>query len=144
MADSVSRVGRVAHVKYVGGVTGEVPVDVHEDEALEVVLGVGGLPRGIDHAFMEMEIGEKRTVVIPPEDGFGFHDPQGVATYPRVFIEGGERLKRGDVFAWTNPVSGRPIPVKCVDADESSVVIDFNHPLAGKQLTYSLELVSVE
>lgn len=137
--------GRRAFVRYKGGVSGESPVDDRSmGDPVEVVLGAGNLPRGLDRAFSDMEVGEIRSVVVPPEDGFGLHDPRGVSAYPRVFIDGGSRLRKGDVFAWTNPVSGMAVPVKCVDADETSVVIDFNHPFAGKELTYRLELVSLD
>lgn len=139
------RVGRVALVHYRGGATGEEVVDDCGSGAPQrIVLGAGEIPRGLDEAFLHMEIGEERTVVIPCERGFGFHDPAGVNRYPRTFIENGDKIEKGDVFCWTNPVSGSPIPVECIDADSSSVLIDFNHPLAGKELTYWVKLDGIE
>jgi len=139
------RVGRTALVHYLGGITSEEPFDDHRDgEPEEIVLGVGEIPQGMDEALIDMEIGEERTVIIPCDRGFGQHDPTGVQTYARTFIENGTRLELGDVFAWTNPASGLPIPVKVIKADEQLVTIDFNHPLAGKELTYWLKLVDIK
>ncbi len=139
------RVGRTALVHYLGGVTGEEPFDDHRDgDPQEIVLGIGEIPKGMDDALIDMEIGEERTVVIPCDLGFGQHDPEGIQTYSRTFIKNGERLEQGDTFAWTNPASGLQIPVEVIKADEQLVTIDFNHPLAGKELTYWLKLVDVK
>ena len=48
----------------------------------------------------------------------------------------GDELKEGDVFQWTNPASGMPIPVRVIEAREDAVLVDFNHPLAEKTLEY--------
>lgn len=142
--DRFGRIGKVALVHYCGGASGENPVDdCSTGEPERVVLGVGELPRGMDEAFLDMEVGETRTVVIPCERGFGEHDPNGVQTYSRTFAEGFENLRVGDVVFWTNPVSGRRIPVRVVEADDRMVTLDYNHPLAGKELTYQLELVGM-
>lgn len=137
-------IGKTALVFYKGGATGEEAIDDHSTgEPESISLGVGSLPKGMDNAFLDMEIGEERTVVIPPELGFGQHDPNGVQVYSRTFIRNGMELKKGDVFAWQNPVSGMPIPVRVTEASEELVTIDFNHPFAGRELTYWLKLVDI-
>lgn len=139
------RIGRMALVHYLGGITDQEPFDDHKDgEPEKIVLGVGEVPKGVDDALLDMEIGEERTVIIPCDLGFGEHDPGGIQTYTRTSIENGEKLKQEDVFAWTNPASGLPIPVKVIKADAQLVTIDFNHPLAGKELTYWLKLIDIE
>ena len=143
--DRNARIGRVAYVHYKGGAVGEEAFDDHlSGDPERIVLGVGEVPKGMDDAFLDMKVGEDRTVRIPCSLGFGEHDPQGVRTYTRTFIRNGDKLKLGDVFAWVNPVSGVPIPVTVIKADESMVTIDFNHPLAGKELEYKLQLVGLE
>lgn len=138
------RVGRVALVRYRGGITGREPIDDRSGDPLRVVLGVGQLPKGMDDAFLDMAVGEKRTVVIPCELGFGEHDPNGVQIYPRTFIQLDRELAVGDVLSWVNPASGQPIPVRVIEADAQLVTLDFNHPFAGEELTYELELVELE
>lgn len=139
------RRGKIALVQYKGGVTGEEPFDDKSTgEPMQVVLGVGDFPPGMDEAFLDMEIGEERTVVLPPDQAYGEHDSDGVQTYTRTFAEGFENLQVGDVITWTNPQSGRKIPVRVIKADDQLVTLDFNHPLAGKELTYWLKLVDIK
>ncbi len=143
--DKNQRVGRRAFVLYRGGVAGEAPIDDQsQGDPVEIVLGVGELPKGMDDAFLAMEVGEERVVDIPCELAYGAHDSDGLQTYPRTYADGFASLAVGDVVSWTNPVSGRPIPVRVVKADDQLVTLDFNHPFAGKDLTYWLKLVSIE
>ncbi len=139
--------GKTALVYYRGRVAGGDFIEDHSPTAQEeperILLGSGEVPRGVSEALYDLEVGEERTVVIPAERAYGVHDPAGVQRYPRSLIDGGDRLVAGDVFAWTHPVSGRPVPVRCVDATDDTVVIDFNHLLAGKDLEYWFKLVDV-
>lgn len=142
---SSDRIGKIALVRYKGGITGDDPLDDRSTgDPLQIVLGVGDLPPGMDEAFLEMEIGEERTVVLPPEKAYGEHDEDGVQTYSRTFAEGFETLKVGDVITWTNPQSGSKIPVRVIKADEQLVTLDYNHPWAGEELTYWLQLVDIK
>lgn len=139
--------GKTALVFYRGGAKGEEALDDHSPEAQQeperILLGSGEVPIGVSEVLYDMEVGEERTVTIPPEKGFGAHDPDGVQRYARSFIDGGDRLEEGTVFAWRHPVSGAQVPVKCIEATEDTVTIDFNHPLAGKDLEYWFRLVDV-
>jgi FKBP-type peptidyl-prolyl cis-trans isomerase 2 len=138
------RSGRCALVRYRGGVVGEDAFEDRSDgEPERIYIGTGSVPPGVDETLYDMEVGEQRTVRIPPEKAYGFHDSQGVRVYPRAFIKNGERLERGTVFAWTNPGTGQEIPVKVIEATDDYVTIDFNHPLAGKELEYWFELVDI-
>lgn len=137
-------IGRTAFVRYQGGATGEEPCDnFAKDKPVEVVLGVGELPKGIDDAFLSMEVGEERRATIPCSLGFGEYDSSGVQTYSRAYAEGFETLEAGDIITWTNPASGMRIPVRVIEADAQLITLDFNHPLAGKELTYWLQLVDL-
>jgi FKBP-type peptidyl-prolyl cis-trans isomerase 2 len=140
----VERSGRCALVRYRGGAQGEEPVeDYSTGEPQRIYIGTGSVPPGIDEALYEMEPGEQRVVRIPPEKAYGYHDPAGVQVYPRGFINGGENLEAGSIFAWKNPASGRDLPVRVIKADEHYLTVDFNHPLAGLTLEYWLELVGI-
>ena len=138
------RSGKRALVRYRGTTATNEPIeDYSTGEPVEVYIGTGAVPPGIDQALYDMEVGERRTVRLALREAYGEHDPAGVRLYPRSFIRNGDKLREGTVFAWTNPASGRDIPVKVVEADEHYVTVDFNHPLAGKELIYWIELVSV-
>lgn len=98
---------------------------------------------GIEDELSEMRVGEERTVVVPPEQAYGRHDPDGVQVYPRTMLPGGARLRVGDIFGWTNPASGQQIPVRVIAEFPDAVQVDFNHPLAEKTLQYWLRVESI-
>lgn len=135
------RFGQCAYVHYRGGIKGEEPIDDRSiGDPVRIVLGAGAVIPAIEDALSEMEIGEERTMVIAPEDAYGKHDPEGVQVYPRTMFAFGNELKEGDVFQWTNPASGMPIPVKVIEAHQDVVKVDFNHPFADKTLEYWIRL----
>ena len=138
------RYGKVAFIRYSGGVQGEERTDIREDEPLRVVLGMTDVCPGMQDALYDMEVGERRTVVIEPEKGYGAWNPKGVETYPRVMIPGGEDMQVGSVIGRKNPQTGKIMPVRVIAADDDHITMDFNHPLAGKTLEYEVELVSLQ
>ena len=82
--------GKSALVRYRGGAVGEEPVEDHMDgDPVRIMLGAGEVPPGVDEVLYDMEIGEKRTVVIPCDKAYGQHDPEGVQTYPRSYLRCG-------------------------------------------------------
>lgn len=144
MAMHKEYLGKIALVRWKGGALGEEIVDDCSTGAPEyIALGAGQIPRGIEEAIYDMEIGEQRDVVVPAEKAYGEHDPEGVVKYLRSFLADGFDLHVGDFVAWEHPVSHQMVPVRVVEENDYEVVIDFNHPLAGKELAYWLELVDV-
>lgn len=141
----LNRLGRIASIRYKGGVKGEEAIDDRSTGApLRVILGERHVPKGIEDLLYEMEVGESRVVDIPCELGYGEYNPQGVQWYPRTFVDGGYKLETGSVLTWTSPEDFRRMPVRVIDATDDAVKIDFNHPFAGKTLEYWIELVDLE
>ncbi len=144
MAMHKEYLGKTALVRWKGGeLGGEIIDDCSTGEPERIDLGAGQVPRGIEEAIYDMEIGEQRNVVIPPEKAYGAHDPAGVVTYLRSFLADGDELHTGDLVAWEHPVSHETVPVRVVAETDYELTIDFNHILAGKSLAYWLELVDV-
>lgn len=143
---NIERSGKTALVHYRGGAQGEPLADDYmEGEPLRVRFGMKDVCHAMENALYEMEVGETRHLVIPPEDAFGVHDPDGVQVYPRMQLgPRGYRLCEGDIVTWQNPASRRNIPVRVVETTADYVKMDFNHPLAGKTLEYDLQLVGIE
>ena len=140
-----ARFGTIAYIRYKGGVQGEEPFDDRSTgEPVKILLGAAHVVPGIEDALSEMEEGEERVIVVPPEEAYGRRDPEGVQTYPRTMFSFGNELKTGDVFQWTNPASRMPIPVRVIDSTKDAVVVDFNHPLAEQTLEYWVKLEKLQ
>jgi len=117
-------------------------VSSRDDEPLEFTIGKGEVISGFENAVIGMEVGDKKTVSIPPEDAFGqWYEEFVVDVAKNDFPEDispviGERLKirmRGS----------DPIDVTVKDTSEDIVTLDGNHPLAGYTLTYNIQLISI-
>lgn len=103
-----------------------------------VILGAGEIPPGLEEALLDMREGEEREVEVPPEKAFGVRDPEKVRVIPAR-----ELSARGIV-----PRAGMEVEVRgewgtVISVGGGRVIIDFNHPLAGKELVYRVKLAKV-
>jgi peptidylprolyl isomerase len=134
--------GDTVHVHYRGTLADGSEFDSSEGrEPLSFEIGSGQVIPGFDAAVSALEIGESATVTIPAEEAYGCHDDEGIQTFPLDFF-GGQVPEVG----WTVELEtqdGQQVPAAIVGVSEESVVLDFNHPLAGKDLTFEITLVEV-
>ena len=107
-------------------------------------IGASRLPKGIDNALLNMEIGEKATLIIPPEEGYGNANPKLVKWYPRQVLDHGYDIRKGSMIMWESEDGLAKRPAMVVDSTKDNVKIDMNHPYAGKTLEYWVELVDVK
>ena len=111
-------------------------------DPLEFTLGTGQVIPGFDKAVTGMEVGEQKTVEIPAEDAYGEHQPEGRQPFPRANIPADIPLDIGTQLQMQTP-DGRPVQVTVAEVNEEQVILDANHPLAGKDLTIEIELVEI-
>jgi len=106
---------------------------------LNVKLGEGALIPGFEKGLINMEVGQIKTIEIDPDDAYGQFNPEmlGEVTKDKVpnEIEVGHTLQ-------TMTQQG-PLNVRVVEIKEDTVLLDANHPLAGKKLLFELELISL-
>ena len=139
-----AKVGSVVGLYYRGGIKGEEAVDERvEGEPLVVMIGDMKLPRGIELALEGMEAGEEKRLDVPPELGYGEYQEALAQWYPKSMLDDGYSLKGGDVMFHRNPSDGSRQPAFVTDATKDNVLLDFNHPFAGKTLDYWVKLVEV-
>ena len=110
-------------------------------EPLEFTLGTGQVIEGFEDAVVDLAVGDKTSVEITPADAYGDRVDEAVQRVPI------------DAFADDQPPVGAMVQVQAPDGqimvatvtemDDESVELDFNHPLAGKTLTFEIELVEV-
>lgn len=111
-------------------------------DPLEFTLGTGQVIPGFDKAIDGMATGETRTVEIPAADAYGAHDPNGRQAFPRDKVPDDLPLEIGTRLQLASP-EGQPILVTVAEVTETEVILDANHPLAGKDLTFEIELVEI-
>ena len=108
-------------------------------EPLTVTLGQGQLIPGFENGLIDMTAGEMKTIEIEPENAYGEIQPQMMSEIPLSQVP--EGVKAGDMLQGQNQFG--PVNVVVAEVKESTVVLDMNHPLAGKKLIFDLEVVSV-
>lgn len=111
-------------------------------DPLEFVVGSGQIIPGLDVALPGMTEGEKKKVNIPCDQAYGPINPALRQGVPRDAIPDEIPLEIGLQLQMQTP-QGQPMPVTVVEVGEEEVTLDANHPLAGKDLTFDFEVVSV-
>lgn len=109
---------------------------------LEVEMGSGSLIQGFEKALMGMSLNEKKTFTLEPKEAYGERDEELKKAFPRKDVPPGMEPKVGQNVALTGP-EGQQVPGWISSVDEEEVVVDLNHPLAGKSLTFEIEVVGI-
>lgn len=105
-------------------------------------VGDGNLLPGFEQALYGLKAGDRRTLPIEPEQGFGRPNPQNVQIMPRSQFEGME-LSEGLLVIFSD-ASSSEMPGVVREFDDNQVTIDFNHPLAGKSLAFEVEIIDIK
>ncbi|WP_308367837.1 MULTISPECIES: peptidylprolyl isomerase [unclassified Microbulbifer] len=113
-----------------------------DGEPLKYLQGVGNIIPGLEQEMLDKSIGDKFTAVIPPEEAYGPQNPELIQTLPRSAFGGVDKLEVGMAFR-AQSTEGQPIEVEIIDIDGDQVTINGNHPLAGVELHFDIEVVSV-
>jgi len=111
-------------------------------EPLEFEVGAGQIIPGLDNAIPGMEVGESKTVNVPAEEGYGPLDPAARQSVPRDQIPADIPLEEGSLLQ-VQTQEGQVLPVTVAEVTEEAVVLDANHPLAGKDLNFEIKLVEI-
>lgn len=109
---------------------------------LEFTLGSGQVIPGFDSGVTGMEVGEKKTIHIPCAEAYGEFNPAAQQDVPRDQIPADIPLEVGTQLQMQAP-NGQVMPVKVAAVTDETVTLDANHPLAGQDLTFALELVEI-
>ena len=135
--------GDTVRIHYTGTLLDGSTFDSSEGrDPLEFSVGSGQIIPGLDAALPGMEIGEKKTVEIPATEAYGPIDPASRQDVPRAEIPEDIPLEVGTQLQVQTP-QGQVLPVTVFQVTEDTVTLDANHALAGKALTFELELVAI-
>lgn len=135
--------GDTVKVHYHGRLTNGTVFDSSEGrEPLEFEVGSGMVIKGFDNGLMGMAIGDKKTIEIAVDEAYGPKDPQMIMEFPLDRFPPDVKPELGMQLNMTNS-QGQHIPVVVVDVKDDAVILDANHPLAGEDLIFDLELVEI-
>jgi peptidylprolyl isomerase len=135
--------GDTVKVHYHGRLTDGSTFDSSDGrEPLEFQVGSGSVIKGFDDGVMGMSVGDKKTVNIPADDAYGERNPEMLVEFPREQFPDDMKPEVGMRLNMTNG-SGQVVPVSIVEVKDDAVVLDANHPLAGEDLIFDIELVSI-
>jgi peptidylprolyl isomerase len=111
-------------------------------EPIEVTIGNGKLIPGFEEGVIGMEVGERKTLGVPPERAFGPWLGQLVIGVAKEEFPGGEIPEIGEQLN-VQKEDGSVLQATVIDISEDAVWIDTNHPLAGETLTFDIQLIEV-
>lgn len=135
--------GDTVKLHYTGSLNDGTVFDSSEGrEPLEFTVGAGHVIVGLDKALPGMEVGEKKTVEIPADEAYGPYMDDARQEVPRNQIPPTIELQDGMMLQMQMP-SGQSVPVTVASVTEETVVLDANHRLAGKDLHFAIEIVSI-
>jgi FKBP-type peptidyl-prolyl cis-trans isomerase SlyD len=109
---------------------------------LKYTQGSQQIVPGLEKGLAGMKAGEEKRVKVKPEDGYGPVDPKGFQEFPKDKIPS-EGLKVGAVLMARGP-QGQQVPVRVHEIKENTVVLDLNHPMAGKTLVFDIKVLDVQ
>jgi peptidylprolyl isomerase len=139
-----ARTGDHVRVHFTGRLDdGTVFASSYMSNPLEFILGNGEVLPQIEEAVRGMEPGGTRTVVILSNDAFGLWRPEFIQEIPKESLPVEFDVEIGQQL-WVDQPNDEPLLVSVVDVSPDTITLDANHPLAGEDLTFELELLDVE
>lgn len=137
------KLGDKVAIHYTGSLTDGTVFDSSDGrDPLAFTIGAGQIIPGLDKALPGMKAGERKTVTIAPEEAYGAHNSEGVIDVPRTEMPDDLELEVGIKLEMRSP-DGRAMPVTVTALTPEMVTLDANHHLAGKELVFDFELVTI-
>ena len=135
--------GDVVKVHYTGKLVNGEQFDSSKDkDPLEFTVGAGQMIKGFDDAMPGMALGEKKTINIAPEDGYGARSEEAIIEFPKENVPAEMVLEPGMPLTLSDQ-AGNPVPVIVVEVKDDIIILDANHFLAGQELIFDIELVEI-
>lgn len=112
-------------------------------DPLTFTMGDGTLIDGLEYAVIGLKPGDRQSLNIGPDVGFGYRDEDAVQTMNRSDFASDIELKTGNVIEFDSP-SGLKVPGTVLEVNDETVKVDFSHPLAGRTVIFNVEILDVD
>jgi len=122
--------------------TGEVVESSRDTLPIEFTIGENKVIPGFEKGITGMDLNEKKTLKIPPEDAYGHHNKDKVFEFSRKNAPGDFDPRIGSTIQMHRP-DGKAVIVTVLGKTETGYIMDANHPMAGKELIFDLELLEI-
>jgi len=140
---STAQEGSTVSIHYTGTLSDGTEFDTsREREPLSFTVGSGQVIPGFNDNVVGMSAGESKTFVIPAAEAYGIKNEEAVQTFPKTVFPEDFSIIVGERVAGTAN-NGQPFNAKIISEGADDVTLDFNHPLAGEDLTFEVELVEI-
>ncbi|MBT7306924.1 MAG: peptidylprolyl isomerase [Gammaproteobacteria bacterium] len=135
--------GNTVKIHYTGTLEDGSQFDSSEGrDPLEFTIGSGQVVPGFDAACQGMAVGEKKSVTLSPEEAYGEHNPEMVAEVDRAMMPDDLVPEIGLPMHASGP-NGEMLNFVIIEFDDEKITVDGNAPLAGKRLTFDIEMVEI-
>ena len=135
--------GNVVKLHYTLTVEGKVVDNTREREPFMFLVGAEQVIPGFENAIKGMEVGEKKSFQVSPDEGYGQEDPEGIDEIFKDNLPPDLEPVVG-MKLYATGEQGQPISGRITEVRQDSVVININHPFAGKTLDYDVEIVEIQ
>ena len=141
--EKIIAAGMKVKVDYTLTVDGKVVESSKDQSPLEYTQGDENMIPGFTQQMEGLKVGDEKTFSLTPEEGYGMVDPQAIQEVPKSAIGSDIQLSVGLELQMNDP-QGNAYPAVVKEIKEDKVVLDFNHPLAGKSLTFNVKVVDIQ
>ena len=114
-----------------------------DGEPMVFEIGDGTLIEGLEMVLYGLKAGDKQSLSIEPRDTFGFPEDENIHTLPRTEFSDDLNIEEGMIIGFSTP-SGDEIPGAIMEIKDDEVKVDFNHPLAGHEVVFSVEIIEIK
>jgi len=134
---------KMVSMSFKGTLTADSTVFAESEQGtpLEFLFGAGGMFPALETAMKGMKVGEKKTIPVKAADAYGEYDQAAIQEVPREQFPADVELQAGASYQFQT--SQGPIAMTIKALKDKTVTVDFNHPLAGKDLTFEIEIVKI-
>jgi len=142
MSEIIVEKGFIVKVDYTGKFNGGEVFDSSKGrEPLEIIVGNGELIKGFDDSLVGMKVGEEKEISIEAKDAYGAHNDSLIQEVPKAALGKDMKVEVGMTLGMQVPGTEHVLPVVVKEVGEENVTLDANHPLAGKDLNFSIKII---
>ena len=134
----------VVSLEYVLTLDDDQEVDrSEEDDPLEYLHGHKNIVPGLESELEGLSVGDEKKVTVPPSSGYGERDTEDVAEYPRDTFPTSLKMEVGEPVMMRDSESGESFQAIITELRSDTVLLDFNHPLAGETLNFQVKIAGL-